>query len=248
MALSTYSNMGALESLSSEMREAELLSYSNNFDLPLNTFLHPLYEEYPEDDTHHLLLPCLPSQYCDPLMISSLSEILTPQDLDPYSYPKRQKCHGNECFFDGFLPDFFSPMPQQTQMISSERSVSSQSIAARERRRKITEKTQELGRLIPGGNRMNTAEMLQAASKYVKFLQAQAGILQLMASFQEINGASPREEMQVILTSPSVQEKLYLEDKCLVPKELAKMLSKHCDIKSNPSISNDLNQLLRSEN
>lgn len=185
MALSTYSNMGALESLSSEMREAELLSYSNNFDLPLNTFLHPLYEEYQEDDTHHLLLPCLPSQYCDPLMISSLSEILTPQDLDPYSYPKRQKCHGNECFFDGFLPDFFSPMPQQTQMIStSERSVSSQSIAARERRRKITEKTQELGRLIPGGNRMNTAEMLQAASKYVKFMQAQAGILQLMASFQ----------------------------------------------------------------
>lgn len=192
--------MGALESLSSEMREAEILSYSNNFDLPLinTTFLHPLYEEEDQEyDTHHHH-PCLqPCQYCDPLIISSLSEMLTPQDLDPayYSYPKRQKCHGNDqclydftpTLFDGFLPDFFSspmPQPQQTKLICRETSVSSQSIAARERRRKITDKTQELGTLIPGGNRMNTAEMLQAASNYVKFLQAQVGILQLMASFQ----------------------------------------------------------------
>jgi hypothetical protein len=31
---------------------------------------------------------------------------------------------------------------------------------------------------------MNTAEMFQAASKYVKFLQAQIGILELMGSTQ----------------------------------------------------------------
>jgi hypothetical protein len=219
MALSTYSNMGALENLGSEMntpfqvqpREAELLSYSNTFDLP-NTFLHPLYDpnyntfiHQEDDDTdtdYDLLLPYL-------------SEILTPQDSDPYSYPKRQKCYGNEyfsdftpTFFDGFLPDFFSPMPDyrnvgpgagyctqqvdhhhhhqcSTKMIN-ERSVSAQSVAARERRKKITEKTQELGGLIPGGTRLNTAEMFHAASKYVKYLQAQVGILQLMGSFQVI--------------------------------------------------------------
>lgn len=62
--------------------------------------------------------------------------------------------------------------------------LSAQSIAARQRRRKITEKTQELGKLIPGGNKMNTAEMFQAAYKYVKFLQSQVYLLQLMASFQ----------------------------------------------------------------
>ncbi|GMN64809.1 hypothetical protein TIFTF001_033861 [Ficus carica] len=65
--------------------------------------------------------------------------------------------------------------------------VSAQSIAARERRRKITEKTQELGKLIPGGNKMNTAEMLQAAYKYVKFLQAQVTVLQLLRSIQVIS-------------------------------------------------------------
>lgn len=67
-----------------------------------------------------------------------------------------------------------------------ERTISSQSIAARERRRKITEKTQELGKLVPGGPKMNTAEMLHAAANYVKFLQAQVGMLQLMETFSKV--------------------------------------------------------------
>lgn len=70
-----------------------------------------------------------------------------------------------------------------------ERSVSAQSIAARERRRKITEKTQELGKLVPGGSKMNTAEMLTAAYNYVKFLQAQMGILEFMGYFQVFYGS-----------------------------------------------------------
>lgn len=68
----------------------------------------------------------------------------------------------------------------------TERTISSQSIAARERRRKITEKTQELGKLVPGGPKMNTAEMLNAAANYVKFLQAQVGMLQLMETFSKV--------------------------------------------------------------
>jgi len=66
------------------------------------------------------------------------------------------------------------------------KAVSAQSRAARERRRKITEKTHELGKLVPGGSKMNTAEMLQAAFKYVKFLQAQLGILQSMKKLMEV--------------------------------------------------------------
>lgn len=66
------------------------------------------------------------------------------------------------------------------------RAVSAQSKAARERRRRITEKTQELGKLVPGGNKMNTAEMLQAAFKYVKFLQAQLGVLQSLKTLHEV--------------------------------------------------------------
>ncbi|KAK4364814.1 hypothetical protein RND71_016172 [Anisodus tanguticus] len=67
---------------------------------------------------------------------------------------------------------------------NNEKKMSAQSIMARQRRKKITEKTQELGKLIPGGHRMNTAEMLQATFKYIKFLQAQAGLLEFMGSYQ----------------------------------------------------------------
>ncbi|GKC78842.1 putative ribonuclease H-like domain-containing protein, partial [Tanacetum coccineum] len=55
---------------------------------------------------------------------------------------------------------------------NEERSLSAQTLAARASRRKISEKTQELGKLIPDGQKMNTAEMFQAAFKYVRFLQA----------------------------------------------------------------------------
>lgn len=105
----------------------------------------------------------------------------------------------NPCSQPTFFPGTFATpvlMFQHPEVIDSttrktsdekkveERSVSAQSIAARERRRKITEKTQELGKLVPGGSKMNTAEMLTAAYNYVKFLQAQMGILEFMGSFQ----------------------------------------------------------------
>ena len=68
----------------------------------------------------------------------------------------------------------------EVKKTTSSKVVSPQSIAARERRRKTTEKTQELGKLIPGGSKMTTAEMFQAASKYVKFLQAQVAVLKVI--------------------------------------------------------------------
>lgn len=66
-------------------------------------------------------------------------------------------------------------------------SASAQSIAAREKRRRITEKTQELGKVVPGGSRMNTAEMLGAAFKYVQFLQSQLRILHFMSSLHQVS-------------------------------------------------------------
>nr|XP_034889159.1 transcription factor bHLH52 [Populus alba]TKR79440.1 basic helix-loop-helix family protein [Populus alba] len=113
-------------------------------------------------------------------------------------------------------------------------SLSSQSIAARERRRKITEKTQQLGKLIPGGNKMNTAEMFQAASKYVKFLQAQIGILELTGTTQENREAMHTQELQTLVTSPTIQEKLYLEQKCLVPRDFVQTIANDCEIQAKP--------------
>ncbi|GMH31037.1 hypothetical protein Nepgr_032880 [Nepenthes gracilis] len=108
-----------------------------------------------------------------------------------------------------------------------ERTLSTQSLAARLRRRKITEKTQQLAKLIPGAHKFNTAEMFEASFKYVKFLQAQLTVLQFMNSTEkhaEEEDGFGRQELQLLLASPSVQEKLYSEEKCLVSMEIAKKL------------------------
>lgn len=92
------------------------------------------------------------------------------------------------------LPDFPTGPPGYTsgncespKKEPTAASLSAQSIAARQRRRKITEKTQELGKLVPGGHKMNTAEMLQAANKYIKYLQAQVGVLEFIGSYHQVN-------------------------------------------------------------
>ncbi|XP_074332303.1 transcription factor bHLH52-like [Apium graveolens] len=154
-----------------------------------------------------------------------------------------------------FLPEFVLPelpMPPVFNEGSTDNEVkkaanaggnlSQQSIAARIRRRKITEKTQELGKLIPGGQKMNTAEMFQAASKYIKFMQAQIGLLQLMQEENEEEMQSP--ELEALVTSPLVQEKLYSAEKCLVPKNFVRSLTQKPQLQSNPQLIKDLIKLI----
>ncbi|KAE9457680.1 hypothetical protein C3L33_10408, partial [Rhododendron williamsianum] len=96
-------------------------------------------------------------------------------NFNDYNYPSKMFCLANGFFLNprplvpGFSPGLELPL-------------SAQSVAVRNRRRKITEKTRELGKIVPSGEKMNTAEMFQAASKYIKYLQAQLGILQFLAS------------------------------------------------------------------
>ncbi|XP_064993990.1 transcription factor bHLH52-like [Musa acuminata AAA Group] len=125
--------------------------------------------------------------------------------------------------------------------------LSAQSVAARARRKRISEKTQELGRLIPGGNKMNTAEMFQAAYKYVKFLQAQVGILELMASIKGWNAPQQVEQkLRLLLASTVVQEKLSGEGRCLVPEQAIESMSTGRDIESDMLISKDLDRFIES--
>ncbi|KAK9698803.1 hypothetical protein RND81_08G132000 [Saponaria officinalis] len=118
--------------------------------------------------------------------------------------------------------------------------VTAQSKAARERRRKITEKTQELGKLLPGGTKMNTAHMFQAAANYVKFLQAQLGLLNFINTLPTQESEKEANTSNIaILGSKLVQEKLYTKEKCLVPMDYIPILKTHLD----PSISNNIDEL-----
>lgn len=117
--------------------------------------------------------------------LSNAAFVPNPSRRDVNIFPSSQALVFNACGNQEMKSDM--KRGNSSSGSTSTTAVSVQSIAARERRRKITEKTQELGKLIPGGSKMNTAEMFQAAYKYVKFLQAQLAVLQLIPSIRVIS-------------------------------------------------------------
>ncbi|XP_072962937.1 transcription factor bHLH52-like isoform X2 [Typha angustifolia] len=215
----------------------DTLSHLNPDPVPFHELLGLYYDpfessDFPNDSSFHSpeSIP-LPS-----LNHSSLSspDLYPPrEEFDISQCPKRPRSCSDfyptsELLFDAtsyLMPEFVAPRPEKK---TSNGCLSAQSVAARQRRKRISEKTQELGRLIPGGNKMNTAEMFQAAYKYVKFMQAQG------------------EKLQLLLGSTNVQEKLYGEEKCLVPKEVVETMAKDKDIKSSALISRDLDRFMDS--
>ncbi|KZV21671.1 hypothetical protein F511_16377 [Dorcoceras hygrometricum] len=226
----------------------ELQDFSHNLALADNSFncvehvFDPNSLFYSLENYDPLIPHLLGTPTSDDLYLSncaSITQARPSEEYDPLMYcPKRQKAAyiDYEEIYPGaiyglnsqeevmhMLPDFPSGPPVYSGGIrcesSRKKSLSSQSIAARQRRRKITDKTQELGKLIPGGHKMNTAEMFHAAYKYIKFLQAQVGILQSMET-SDHKQMELQEYLHGLLESPVVQEKLYSMEKCLVPQNI----------------------------
>ncbi|QCE03345.1 transcription factor LAX PANICLE 1 [Vigna unguiculata] len=64
-----------------------------------------------------------------------------------------------------------------------------QSVAARERRHRISDRFKILQSMVPGGSKMDTVSMLEEAIQYVKYLKTQIWLHQTMINFLDDNGS-----------------------------------------------------------
>lgn len=77
----------------------------------------------------------------------------------------------------------YSSAPKKVMKLSTD----PQSIAARERRHRISDRFKILQSLVPGGSKMDTVTMLEEAIHYVKFLKTQIWLHQTMVNLVDIN-------------------------------------------------------------
>ncbi|KAF8030549.1 hypothetical protein BT93_E2856 [Corymbia citriodora subsp. variegata] len=83
-------------------------------------------------------------------------------------------------------PEEVKPLRRRNVRISKD----PQSVAARHRRERISERIRILQRLVPGGTKMDTASMLDEAIHYVKFLKDQVQSLERVSVDRTSNGGA----------------------------------------------------------
>ncbi|MCO5613254.1 hypothetical protein L7F22_067530 [Adiantum nelumboides] len=78
-----------------------------------------------------------------------------------------------------------------------------QSVAARQRRRRISEKIRVLQRLVPGGTKLDTAAMLEEVAQYVKFLKAEVEKVEAMEDWMSLKAAAGPNLIDMHVVAPN---------------------------------------------
>ncbi|XP_060187971.1 transcription factor bHLH117 [Lycium barbarum] len=229
------------------------LSLSNNYNY--NNEVKPLVSPFQPSLTNNILMPyASPSSQIQQTLdfletqklkfpkLEPVTEDTTLQLYDPYNNNEilpylneplhyfsnatlpDLRCFEHPNYFDFHNGATSSPVPKNT------------SSASTRLRKKLSEKTRCLEKLLPWDTKMDTATMLEEAYKYVKFLQAQVSVLQSMPTLAEEGSGSSssssedrngktisvlnrQQLLQVVLNSPVAQTYLYSKGCCVYSVE-----------------------------